>query len=295
MTGPSRNAAQAERWNGEGGQQWIANRERHLREHQRLLPHLFGAAAISPGDLVLDVGCGCGETTIAAAQAASGTPGSGTDKPGPGGSALGLDLSAPMLEVARQLAAETGVANAQFEQGDAQVYRLRPGFYDVVISKFGVMFFDDPAAAFGNFSAGVRPGGRLAFLLWQDDQHNEVFGILLGAFPVGPRLPSPSRDALFEDPRRVSELLSGTGWEDVRTVAVNESAWMGSDVADVMSYVRGMRVVRDLTAQLGDDALTERALASVAEQCAARQRPDGVWVRAGAWLVTARRGQGVPA
>jgi SAM-dependent methyltransferase len=300
VTGPSGNAAQAERWNGEGGQQWIANRERHLAEHRRLIPHLFGAAAIAPGERVLDVGCGCGETTIAAARAASaeGDPGGGD--PGPGGSALGLDLSDPMLEVARRLAADAGVANTRFEQGDAQIYPLRRDGHDVVISKFGVMFFADPAAAFANVAGGVRPGGRLAFLCWQDDQHNEVFSIPLGAFLscdalACTPLPSPTRDALFEDPRRVSELLHGTGWEDVRVDAVNEPAWMGSDVADVMSYVRDTRMVRALAAELGDDALTERVLASLAEQYAARQRPDGIWVRAGAWLVTARRGAGGPA
>src|SRR5260370_29705261 len=119
------------------------------------------------------------------------------------------------------------------------------------MSKFGVMFFDEPAAAFGNICVGVRAGGRLAFLCWQDDQHNEVFGILLGAFPAGTRLPSPSRDALFEDPRRVSELLSGTGWEDVRTVAVNAPAWMGSVVAAVVSYDHRLRVDRHLVPRLG--------------------------------------------
>jgi SAM-dependent methyltransferase len=271
------NAEQVQRWNGDGAQKWIANRERHQVAHQRLVPHLFAAAAISPGDHVLDVGCGCGETTITAATAA------------PGGSALGLDLSAPMLEVARQLAAEAGVGNARFEQGDAQVYPLGPDRYDVVISKFGVMFFDDPAGAFANIAAGVSQGGRLAFLCWQDDDHNEMFGIPLRAFGECTQLPGPDRDSLFEDPRRLTELLSGAGWTDVRTEVINEQAWLGADVADVMRYVRRIRVVENLIAELADDALAERALARAAEQYAARLRAGGVWIDAGVWLVTARR------
>lgn len=277
------NAEQVQRWNGDGAQKWIANRERHRAAHQRLIPHLFAAAAISAGDRVLDVGCGCGETTITAAAAA------------PGGSALGLDLSAPMLEVARQLAAEAGTANARFEQGDAQVYPLGPDRYDVIISKFGVMFFDDPAAAFANIASGVRPGGRLAFLCWQDDDHNEMFGIPLSAFGECAQQPATDRNSLFEDPRRVTELLNGAGWTDVGTEAVNEQAWLGTDVADVMRYVRRIRMVESLIAELADDALAERALARAEEQYAARLRPDGVWIDAGVWLVTARRGPGGPA
>jgi ubiquinone/menaquinone biosynthesis C-methylase UbiE len=274
------NAEQVERWNGDSAQKWIANRERHRAAHQRLIPHLFAAAAISPGDRVLDVGCGCGETTITAATAA------------PGGGALGLDLSAPMLEVARQLAAEAGAANARFEQGDAQVYPLGLDRYDVVISKFGVMFFDDPAAAFANIAAAVRPGGRLAFLCWQDDDHNEIFGIPLNAFKECAQLAAPDRDSLFADPRQVTELLNGAGWTDVRTEAITEQAWLGTDV---VRYVRRIRMVENLIAGLADGALAELALATAAEQYSARLRPDGVWIGTGVWLVTARRGPAGPA
>ncbi len=279
----SANAAQAQRWNGESGRQWIAHRERHLAGHQQLIRHLFGAAGISPGERVLDVGCGCGETTIAAARAAR-DPG----EPGSSGGAVGLDLSGPMLEVARRLAAGAGVANAGFVQGDAQACPLRRDSCDVMISSFGVMFFDDPAAAFANIVAALRRRGRLAFLCWQDDMRNEVFAIPLRAFLACTRLPRPAGN-LFVDPRQVAGLLSGAGCADIQIDAVSEPAWMGSDVADVMSYVRGMRMTRSLAADLGDEALTGRVLATIAEQYAARQRPDGVWVRAAAWLVTARR------
>jgi ubiquinone/menaquinone biosynthesis C-methylase UbiE len=288
------NAAQAQRWNGESGRYWIAHRERHLAGHRHLLPHLFGAAGISPGERVLDVGCGCGATTIAAARAAYDSVGAGPRArlprgPESRGGAVGLDLSGPMLEVARRLARQDGVANAGFVRGDAQACPLRRESYDVMISSFGVMFFDDPVAAFASMAAALRRHGRLAFLCWQHDMHNELFAIPLRAFGAHVRLPGPAVGDLLMDPRQVRELLSGTGWEGIRISPVSESAWVGSDVADVMSFVRGMPMIRNLAAGLGDEALTERVLTIIAEQYAARQRPDGVWVRAAAWLVTARR------
>jgi ubiquinone/menaquinone biosynthesis C-methylase UbiE len=295
--GRSANAAQVQRWNGESGQYWITHLQRHAARHEFLIPHLFGAAAISPGERVLDVGCGCGATTIIAARAANDGSATGPGGWWPrlggqhlGGSAVGLDVSGPMLAVARRLAAEAGAVNAAFVRGDAQACPLRAASCDVMISSLGVMFFEDPAAAFASLAAAVRRRGRLAFLCWQDDTLNELFGILRRAFAAVMRPPGPVEVDLFCDPRRITELLSGTGWEEIHVEAVSGPAWMGSDVADVMGYVRGMPMVRNLAAGLGDEALTGRALATVAEQYAARQRPDGVWVDAAAWLVTAQRG-----
>jgi ubiquinone/menaquinone biosynthesis C-methylase UbiE len=270
------NAAQAKRWNGASGQYWIVNRERHLAEHQHLTPHLFRAAGIAPGECVIDVGCGCGDLTIAAARAAAGH---GAES----GWAVGLDLSAPMLEVAGQLAAQAGVTNVRFVRGDAQAGPLREDSFDVVISKFGVLFFDDPHAAFASLAARLRPGGRLAFLCWQDDELNEVFAIPLRAATDCTKPPAPGASTLFTDPDRIAALLSSSGWADVRVIPVIEPAWVGSDVDDVIKYIHGVAEI------LGDDRDIERTLARIADDYAARQRPDGVWVRAAAWLVTAHR------
>lgn len=290
---PTTNQAQAQRWNGASGQYWIEHRERHLAEHQNLTPHLFRSAAIVPGERVLDVGCGCGDTTIMAAQMAGGRS---REEPGgaggTAGGAVGLDLSAPMLGVARHLAEKAGTASARFVRGDAQARPLRQATFDVAISNFGVMFFADPLAAFASLAAVVRPRGRLAFLCWQDDTRNEVFAIPLRAFGAHAQFPEPSAANLFVDPQRITGLLSGTGWEDIRVAPVNEPAWIGSDVDDVMSYVRGMPMIRNVTTSLDNPALTERVLATIAGQYRARQHPDGIWVRAAAWLVTARRREG---
>jgi SAM-dependent methyltransferase len=279
------NAAQAQRWNGASGQYWIEHRERHLAEHQNLTPHLFRSAAIARGEQVLDVGCGCGNTTIMAAQAADGPR---SENLGTAGRAVGLDLSAPMLAVARRLAAQAGAANVRFVRGDAQACPFRRAAFDVVLSNFGVMFFDDPGAAFADLATAARPNGRLAFLCWQDDTQNEVFGIPSRAFGAHTRLPGPSASELFIDPRQIAEVLSGAGWGDVRVGSINEPAWIGSDVKDVMGYICGMPVIRTLATNL-DPLLTAQVLAAIEEQYDARRRPDGIWVHAAAWLVTARR------
>jgi ubiquinone/menaquinone biosynthesis C-methylase UbiE len=286
------NAEQTLRWNGESGLRWVSQRERHQAEHQNLVPWLFQAAAIAPGERVLDIGCGCGQTTIAAARAAGGLDvqhGQGGARVARG-QAVGVDLSTPMLAEARRLTREAGDGNVAFVRADAQACPLRRDSFDVMISSFGVMFFDDPPTAFSSIAAAVRSGGRLAFLCWRPDAENEVFAIPQRAFNAIAPESVAARDDLFADPERVSALLAGAGWTGVRADPVTQPAWIGSDVDDVIGYVRGMEVVRRVAAAAGrDDRQVERALAAMAREYAARQAPDGVWVEAAAWLVTARR------
>lgn len=281
---PPANAPQLRRWNGTSGLYWIQHRERHLAEQRRLTPHLFQAAGISPGERVLDIGCGCGSTTIAAARALAGNATNDF-----AGGAVGLDLSAPMLQVARALAHQAGQVNVRFVQGDAQACPLRRNSFDVVISNYGVMFFDDPDTAFARIAAVTRADGRLAFLSWQDDTQNEMFAIPERVFAAYGRLPDVNADDRFADPLRIEKLLSGTGWDGIRITSVTEPARIGSDVDDVMSYVRGMPRIQSLLAGIEDENLAEQVMADVAGEYAAHQRPGGVWVRAAAWLVTARR------
>ena len=263
---------------------WLAHRERHLTERQRILPHLFHGAGISAGDRVLDIGCGCGETTILAAQAAFGSPVAFQQ-----GSALGLDLSHSMLEVGRRLANEANVTNVRFARCDAEIYSLYSATYDVVISSFGVMFFNNPARAFGNFANALRPGGRLAFLCWQSDLSDEMSAIPLRAFMAHTRLRVVTDNALFDDPERIVDLLSSVGYVDIRVEAINEQAWMGSDVADVMTYICGTPKIRKLLSALPTQELRTRVLEAMADDYAKCQRFDGVWVSAAARMVTAMR------
>ena len=138
------NAEQAEDWNGASGREFIEQRERHERMLGPLTARLLPAAQIQHGQNVLDAGCGCGDATILAARATR------------SGHALGADFSRIQVAEARRLAAAAGVTNARFEVADVQVHPFGAGIFDVVLSKFGVMFFDDPAAAFGNLRKALR-------------------------------------------------------------------------------------------------------------------------------------------
>lgn len=253
------NEAQAERWNGDSGQRWVRERERHASVREPLMPHLWAAAAIAPGERVLDVGCGCADTSVHAASL--------------GAAVTGIDLSAPMLAVAKR------VSNVEYILADAQSYPLPRAGFDVVISSFGVMFFEDPAAAFANFHRALLPGGRLAFLCWQAQSCNDLFAIPMRA------LGSPIDDAAnpFSDPAWVTDLLGGAGFTAVSVTPVEEPVRLGSDVADVLAYQASSPVVRDF------EGPVEAGLEAMATAYRARQRPDGVWVDSAAWLVTALR------
>ncbi len=156
------NTDQAEHWNtGEGIAHWISNHARYERMHAPFTAMILGAVGLRPGGNVLDVGCGCGGTTLAAARLVA------------PGQATGLDLSAPMLARARADAEASGLDNVLFVQGDAQVHPLEPARFDAVLSRFGVMFFDDPVAAFANIRSATRPAGQLVFVCWQPLDANQ--------------------------------------------------------------------------------------------------------------------------
>ena len=171
MTGPVANAEMAAAWDGDEGEGWA----RHWQRHDRLVSAyhevLLAAAAVARSERVLDVGCGNGQTTRDAARSAA------------DGRALGVDLSSPMLERARKLAGLEAVANVDFEQADAQVHPFAAASYDVVVSRFGVMFFADPVAAFANIGAALPPGGRMVVLAWRELADNEWLTAIRSASP----------------------------------------------------------------------------------------------------------------
>ncbi|MEV4601691.1 methyltransferase domain-containing protein [Amycolatopsis sp. NPDC049253] len=244
-------------------------------EMRRYQPWLREAVAVGPDDTVLDIGCGAGTTTCEAARLAI------------RGSALGIDVSAARLEVARRLAAD--VANVRFEQADAQVHDFPPARFTLAFSRFGTMFFADPVAAFTHLGRALRPGARLVQLVWQRGDRQEWLSEISRA--VGnPAAPDESPFSLG-DPAVVSDVLTTAGFTDLRFTDLAEPLWYGPDPAAAVDAVRPLRLVGDALAQL-DDAGTERALDRLREVMAAHRSSDGVWLGSRAWLVTACRGAG---
>ena len=277
------NTNQAEHWNsGEDLNHWLTNQARYDRMNEPFAALILAAAQLQPGRNVLDVGCGCGATTLAAARVIA------------PGQAVGLDLSGPMLARARATAEADGLRNAVFQQGDAQVQPLEPARFDVVISLFGTMFFADPVAAFANIRSATRPGGRLAFVCWQPLAVQQWLLVPRAALAehVPPIAGFGSGDGpgmwAFSDPDRPREILAAAGWRDVEITPEHASVLVGGggSVEEAAEFMRTGSMGRMMLA--GADAGTfERAVASVRAALAPYADADGVRLGAGVWLVQA--------
>ena len=276
------NTAQAEHWNsGDAIEHWLRNQDRYDRMLQPFADLILQRAALQPGEQVLDVGCGYGATTLEAARRVA---------PGP---VLGVDLSGPMLSVAKDRAAGSGLANVAFEHGDVQVYPFGPARFDAVISRFGVMFFEDPVAAFANIRSAVRPGGRLVFACWQPLANNDWLLVPRAAraehVPPGDfgTADGPGMFA-FADQNLVYEILAGAGWTDIQITPrhVRLLVGGGGSVADIAEFLRTATIGRTMLAG-ADEATTERALTAVRAALAQHADAGGVHLGAGVWLVQA--------
>jgi SAM-dependent methyltransferase len=241
----------------------------------------LAAAAVRPGDRVLDVGCGTGWAARRAASAA-----------GPHGYAVGVDLSLTGLAHARRLAAERGVGNVRFVAADAQRALFAPGSFDVCVSSFGTMFFGDPVAAFTAIGTALRPGGRLAMIVWQSRARNEWDAAVRDAIG-GPPPPDPAADEhrtafALGDPGTVERILTSAGFSGVGLEDVHEPVCYGPDVETAYGFVRGLRATRALLDPL-DPLARWDAEQRVRDLLTHHAGPDGVLFDARTWVVTAHR------
>jgi len=276
------NEDQAAHWNGVEAEHWVVHQSRYDDMLSPFVDMLLDAADVSSGDRVLDVGCGCGATTIAAAHAA-----------GPA-TATGVDLSAPMLARAREIASATGVGNVTFEQADAQVQRF-PEPFDVVLSRFGTMFFADPTAAFANVRRAASTNGRLAFVCWQELAVNDwlrIPGAALAQHVPVEGLGEPGAVGMFafSDADRIRRTLTDAGWRDIGVtprqvpLLVGGSGTLDSAVEFLRTGSVGRRVLPG-----AEPAAAARAVDAVRDALAPYATDKGVRLDGAVWVVTANR------
>lgn len=275
------NSEQRQYWNEQTGPKWVSMQS-FLDD---LLDPLGRAATDRLGELagksVLDVGCGCGSTSIELAR-----------RVGENGAVLGIDLSRPMLERARELASDAGLDQLSFLETDAQTHRFETKM-DAVFSRFGVMFFADPVAAFTNLRGAMRPGGTLSFVCWQAIQDNEWFMAPLAAAlehipPPEPPAPGAPGPFAFADAERVEGILDGAGFSGVEIADHRQELSLGKglpleEVTELLVRLGPLnRLLQDASAEL-----IETVTCSVGEAIRPYHVDDAVRMSSASWLVRA--------
>ena len=268
-------------WDGETGQRWV--------RHQGILDailHPFGVrvmerAGLSRGERVLDVGCGCGQTTVEIAQ-----------KLGPQGAVTGIDVSNAMLAQARARSEGVTGAAIAFERADAETHAFADGAFDLVFSRFGTMFFANPQAAFSNLRAALAPGGRLGFVCWQRRENNPWFMVPIGVAErcglaverAGSNDPGPFQLA---DCGRLQALLKGAGFADI-VCEGHDQPFIVANLDQAVRFALGVGPIIRALAE-ADDAMRSRIANELKAAFSPYAVPDGVRMDAATWIVTARR------
>ena len=276
---PSANAAQSEYWNAAAGETWAQFQEPLDRQIEPL-----GLAGIDvlqpvPGERIIDIGCGCGQTSLTLAARVA-----------PSGSVVGIDLSRPMLEVARRRPRPAANLHVDFRQLDAQNGDIGRGVFDAAFSRFGVMFFSDPVAAFRNIRASLKPGGRLVFVCWRPLAENPwMLSPLQAALPFIPPVAPPDPTApgpfAFADAGRVRSILSDAGFVAVRINPFD--ARIGSGDLE-QSLKLALRVGPLGRALREHPELSGKVTGAVRDVLSRHLTPDGVLMPAAVWIVRAQ-------
>lgn len=264
------NQDQADYWSGAPGRKWIDYAVELDAMHQGALDLLLDHAALQSGERVLDVGCGAGASTIAAARQVA-----------PGGHVLGLDISAPLIALGQERAAKDGVQNLDFLHGDAQLVRPETPV-DVLISRFGMMFFADPVSAFANLAATLRPGGRMAFVAWCAPDQNPWFGTaaqiagrhLPADGPADPHAPGPTA---FADGARVVGLMEAAGLKGARVSSHDISLRPPGGLEAAVSLAMVIGPAGRLVSLHQPDEAVRRALASDLREAFGALSGDGAF------------------
>jgi len=276
------NKDQSEFWNDSAGRKWVQEQEILDAMLQQYSDVVMGRLEFYDGDRILDVGCGCGGTSLVLAE-----------KVGPTGSVLGVDISDVMLVHARERARTAAIENISFEHCDAQEAELPEQHYDVVFSRFGIMFFDDPEKAFTNFFNTLHPDGEIGFACWQAVAQNEWISAPLGLIGKHVDLPAPTPGApgpfAFADPERIGQILMAAGFDQVSILPVEKPIVIGDGtVAGALDFTLKVGPASALLAD-ADESVT-RSVVKDLEKLFSESITDGrVEMQSSAWAVTARR------
>ncbi|UCI19534.1 class I SAM-dependent methyltransferase [Mesorhizobium sp. B2-1-8] len=272
------NTRQAALWNDVSGKAWVEMQpilDEILAPLERLV---VDAGYPGEGGNVLDIGCGAGATTLTMAR-----------RVGNDGNCVGLDISRPLVALATERARVEGAANASFEVGDAQAHAFEPGRFDAVVSRFGVMFFDDPVAAFSNIRQAARRGGKLAFVAWRSPVENDFMTTAArAAAPFLPPAPAPDPDApgqfAFADGAKVKRILEASGWSSIKVEQANVLCQIAE--GDLMTFATRLGPVAATLREV--DRVTAEKITTVLPAAYAPFVEDGeARFNAACWLVTA--------
>lgn len=278
------NAEQITYWNDTAGPKWVVLQAVIDEQIRPLGERAMDRADLRPGLQVLDIGCGCGDSTLELARRVA-----------PGGTVMGVDVSAVMLARARAQARASGAA-AHFQQADAQTHAFEAHGADVVFSRFGVMFFADPTAAFTNLRRALRDDGRVVFVCWQALAENPWMVVpLTAALPLlEPPPPLPAPDApgpfAFADPEKVRAILDGAGFRDVQLESVHAELTIGGGAGldETANFLVQMGPAAAVLRDTNDPDLLRRVTTAIRDALAPYQTPRGVRMQSASWIVTGR-------
>ncbi len=273
------NKDQSDYWNGDAGRRWTALQDSQDKLFTPITAALFDAAALKPGENVIDVGCGAGETTLGAAART--------------GAALGVDVSEPLLGRARERAAAVG-SPARFAHADATVHDFSGEAAAALISRFGVMFFADPARSFANLARGLRTGGRLAFVCWREPKVNPwlmlPYTAAIKHVPAPPR-PGPDDPGpfAFADEARVHRVLGAAGFADITLTPMDFTLDVGVGEGLDNAVRKALEIGPAARALDGHpEAARAAAEAEIRTALAEHARDGAVRLGAAVWIVRAR-------
>jgi ubiquinone/menaquinone biosynthesis C-methylase UbiE len=276
----SHNSAEIAFWNGPGGRRWVSRQEAWDRVLEPVAAAALERAAVRPGERVIDIGCGAGATTIALAR-----------RVGAAGRVVGIDVSRPMLaRAAERLAPDLPV---ELVLADATSHAFAPGGFDLLFSRFGVMFFAEPMRAFANLRAALRPGGRLLFACFRSPQENPFVMLALRAatahVPPPPKLePEDPGPFSFADQERVRRILDGAGFRSIvhepfdRELDIAAGGGLDAAVASALEIGPASRAIEDQPPEVRS-AVAD----AIRKAFAAHRRGSSVLLPAAVWLVSA--------